>query len=234
MTSRSLPKTKSVLPVIHCESTEQALRNTTIAADCGCDGVFLINHSISAQSLLGIIEVVRADFTDLWLGANFLGMGAVDVFRKIPLNAIDGIWTDDAGVDERRIEQPAAESVQNAIHESGWSGTYFGGIAFKYQREVDHVTKAAKIASQYMDVVCTSGPGTGKVASTEKLQEMKRAIGKTPLAVASGVTPENVGDALPWVDLFLVATGISRSFTELDPMKVESLVSIVKDYDSRH
>lgn len=227
MTSRPLPNPKSILPVIHCESTEQALRNTTIAVDAGCAGVFLINHSISAESLLGMIRVVRASFSDLWLGANFLGMGAADVFGKIPLDDLDGIWTDDGCVDEHRTEQPAAEAVQTAIGESGWSGTYFGGVAFKYQREVDDLTKAAEIASRYMDVVCTSGPGTGKAASIEKLKAMKLAIGDKPLAVASGITPENVSDALPWVDLFLVSTGISRSFTELDAMRVQSLVSKV-------
>ena len=52
---------------------------------------------------------------------------------------------------------------------------------------------------------------------------MKEAVGDFPLAIASGITPENVADYLDVADCFLVATGISRSFTELDPAKVRSL-----------
>ena len=54
--------------------------------------------------------------------------------------------------------------------------------------------------------------------------------GDTPLAIASGITPENVEVYLPFADSFLVATGISRSFTELDPSKVRMLVQRVRSY----
>jgi hypothetical protein len=36
---------------------------------------------------------------------------------------------------------------------------------------------------------------------------LKRALGDWPLAIASGITPENVGEYLPVADCFLVATG---------------------------
>jgi predicted TIM-barrel enzyme len=51
-----------------------------------------------------------------------------------------------------------------------------------------------------------------------------------PLAIASGITPENVGDYLDVADCFLVATGISRSFTELEPSRVRRLIERVRDY----
>src|SRR5438477_29238 len=79
---------------------------------------------------------------------------------------------------------------------------------------------AARAAAASMDVVTTSGPGTGQAAAPDKLRRMKEALGVTPLAIASGVTPENVGGYLPWVDCFLVATGISRTFEEFDPGRV--------------
>ena len=61
-------------------------------------------------------------------------------------------------------------------------------------------------------------------------RRMRQALGTFPLALASGVTPENVTDYLPFVDCFLVATGISKSFTELDPAKVTGLVENVRGY----
>ena len=84
-----------------------------------------------------------------------------------------------------------------------------------------------------MDVVTTSGPGTGQPATREKITRMKRALGAFPLAIASGITPENVGDYLEVADCFLVATGISTSFTELDPGRLRELVNRVHGDSSR-
>lgn len=57
---------------------------------------------------------------------------------------------------------------------------------------------------------------------------MKQAIGEFPLAIASGITPENVSESLDIADCFLVAKGISTSFTELDPVRVKRLVDVVR------
>ena len=93
---------------------------------------------------------------------------------------------------------------------------------------------ATRLAARYMDVVTTSGPGTGLACSPDKVRCMKEALGETPLAVASGVTLENVADYLLWVDCFLVATGVSRSFEELDPLRVEKVVEAVHGAPSQH
>ena len=61
---------------------------------------------------------------------------------------------------------------------------------------------------------------------------MKLALGDTPLAIASGITPENVEEYLPYADSLLVATGISNGFTELDPLRVRSLVERVRAFGS--
>lgn len=52
--------------------------------------------------------------------------------------------------------------------------------------------------------------------------------------VANGITPDNVDQALPWVDVFLVATGIRQTFTELDPARVQALTPTVFEYNQRH
>jgi predicted TIM-barrel enzyme len=81
-----------------------------------------------------------------------------------------------------------------------------------------------------MEVVTTSGPGTGKAASPDKIRTMKQALGDFPLAIASGITPDNIDDYLPNADCFLVATGVSSSFDELDAKLVEQLVEKVHAY----
>jgi len=95
---------------------------------------------------------------------------------------------------------------------------------------VEDLGAAARLASRYCDVVTTSGPGTGQAAAVEKIRAMKQALGPRPLAIASGITPANIGEYLPIADAFLVATGISRSFTELDPALVREAVRRVGEY----
>ena len=215
-----------ILPVIHIETEEQAVRNSLLARDLGCDGVFLINHSISHQSLLNAHAVVKSCTPEFWVGVNCLGLE-----EPLPLfanHSLNGIWVDNAGIDEGRPDQPYAEQVRSSREAQHWEGLYFGGVAFKYQRQPTDLAEAARIAAQYMDVVTTSGPGTGSAADVSKIQTMKAAIPDFPLAIASGITPENVADYLPYADCFLVATGISKSFTELDPRRVESLVECIR------
>jgi len=79
-----------------------------------------------------------------------------------------------------------------------------------------------------MDVVTTSGPGTGEAASVSKIRAMKAALGDFPLAIASGITPENVGPYLGVADCFLVATGISADFSDFDPLRIRALMQIVR------
>ena len=56
---------------------------------------------------------------------------------------------------------------------------------------------------------------------------MSRVTGPERLAIASGVTPDNIGDYLPYVDHFLVASGISQDFHTLDPAKVRALAEAI-------
>lgn len=176
-----------ILPVIHVEHREQAVRNTVLARDLGCDGAFLINHAVSHDELLEAHAAVVASLPGFWVGINSLGQ---DVSRLFALGNVDGIWVDNAGIDERQIDQPYARGVWESRDSHGWKGLYFGGVAFKYQRPVTALDDAARIASQYMDVVTTSGPGTGSAAAVAKIQRMKAALGEFPLAIASGITPE--------------------------------------------
>ena len=118
-----------------------------------------------------------------------------------------------------------------------WSGLYFGGVAFKYKRQVDHdeLGAAAARAAHYMDVVCTSGPETGKPASIEKIQAMHAGLGDgaTSLAVASGITVDNVKAYLPYVDAYLVGTGIEKEFGVFDHVRVQALARKIEAAGAR-
>ena len=216
-----------LLPVVHVETLSQALRNVALAHRCGAPGVWLINHSIRYDELHKIYAQVRAEFPTYWIGLNCLDLTPERAIRTLPAG-VDGYWADNASIDESAAEQPRAARVLEAIRATGWQGLYFGGVAFKYQRKVDDLQSAGEKAGPYMDVITTSGPGTGRQALVSKIQYIKRGAGDKPVAIASGGTPENVRLYRLYATCFLVATGISASFTELDETKMRALLEKLK------
>lgn len=193
--------------------------------------MFLVNHYIRYDGLFKIHEEVHRQFPDMWVGLNCLDMNPtwITVYPEA-----DGMWADDAGIREDLDYQRFAErcaQIQRVVAPPTpvWEGLYFGGVAFKGQRTVrpEHLADVAKKAVPYMDVVTTSGPGTGVAADVEKIRIMKRAIGDAPLAIASGITPKNVHRYMPYADCFLVATGISIDFENLSLPLVKDLLDRV-------
>ena len=88
-----------VLPVIHVESQDQALRNTARAKDNGCDGVFLINHGMDSYELLKIQAECRKIWPEYFIGVNCLELGT-SIFNHVDLSTVSGVWTDNAGINE--------------------------------------------------------------------------------------------------------------------------------------
>ncbi|MEM7423752.1 MAG: hypothetical protein AAF334_08500, partial [Pseudomonadota bacterium] len=116
-------------------------------------------------------------------------------------------------------------------------GLYFGGTAFKKQRPVDPADYqiAAAQAALRMDVVTTSGVATGAAAEAGKIDSFRSGVGDAPLAIASGITPDNAmiyGAA----DCFMVATGINHedSFYDIDPARLRALLSVADDMEAGH
>ena len=229
----------AVLPVIHVRDTEQACRNAAIAIEAGAQGVFLINHDFAHEALLPILREVRAGFPSLWIGVNFLavtGREAFPVLGRLQAEGveIDAYWADDGRIDERAPAnvQAEARAIAAARKASGWEGLYFGGTAFKKQRPVDPsgYEAAAQIAARWMDAVTTSGIATGRAADRAKIAAFRRGCEDAPLALASGVTPENAADYATDVDAMLVATGINRDgdFYEIDPARLRRLLAVIR------
>ena len=143
---------------------------------------------------------------------------------------VDAYWADDACIDEDGANIEAKE-IEAARASSGWDGLYFGGTAFKKQREVDpsRYGDAAREACPFMDVIATSGVATGQEADLGKIEIFRAAIGDHPMALASGISPDN---ALAYadVDCFMVATGINEpgNFYDIDPSRLAELMSITR------
>lgn len=226
-------KTRVLLPVIHpTKGRDGALAAVRIARDGGADGVFLIDQGMSERELLALVGEVRTLYPGWWIGLNLLSHEPADALKAAldTCGAIDGIWSDNAGVDERAGAQPRADRLVTARRERGWNGLYFGGVAFKYQREVSatDLPRATELASSYMDVICTSGPGTGHAADPSKVTAMRSGVSAdVAISLASGVTVDNVHAYLPYVDAYLVGTGIEHEVGVLNPAAVTALARAI-------
>lgn len=201
---------KRFFPVIHCvcpfekRGTGHALRNAHIAFENFADGVFLIGHVLEYQALCFIYEHVRKQFPESWVGINFLDIAARKDWRLLVQLAkrysdLNAIWIDNLP-DTRLDINPRIEM--------------FGGVAFKYidpHLRGEGLVAECHRAKQLVDVITTSGSATGSPPDVAKLAEIRDAIGnQTRLALASGVTRENVAGFLPTVDTFLVASSITK------------------------
>lgn len=229
-----------VLPVIHVLDTKQTEANINLALEGGCAGVFLINHDFGIEPFLPIIKHARKVFPDTWIALNFLAVTGKDAFPilgELQHEGVimDGYWGDDARIDEFSDEdsQTEAQEILNTKAASGWNGMYFGGTAFKKQRDVapENYGQSAKLATHFMDVVTTSGVATGHAADLEKIKVFRNACGDKPIALASGITPENVHEYSELVDCLMVATGINipDDFYNIDPSRLALLMSKLKE-----
>lgn len=202
-------------PVVHMRSSEHALELSQQAFDAGADGVFIIDHISPRVSdvLTSAYEHVRSELgREAFIGLNYLGLTPHDAYSYLSVmkqyDVIDvpphALWADDATLGANILAHRDYHDLQ-AVR-------FFGGVAFKYTRSfTDDPELAAEAATRYRtytDVVTTSGPGTAMAASVGKVQAMKAAIGDQELALASGVSPDNVADYAPYVDIILAASSI--------------------------
>jgi hypothetical protein len=224
---------KKLMVVIHVDNYQQATRNARIAFDAGADGIFLINHRIKARELLRIYYGVRLDqIRQGWIGLNFLDVDPIEALQLLPEDA-DALWVDNPGMFHSWNPSKRLSDLFNEHREFiGKDFLYFGGVAFKGQHTGEDPMTEVGMAPRYMDVVTTSGDRTGVPPELSKIQMMKTVLNphKKPLAIASGITESNVHEFLAYTDYFLVATGVSRSFEELDSDKVSSLSKKIHEW----
>jgi hypothetical protein len=225
-----------VLPVIHVLDTARTADNIAKVIEGGAQGCFLINHDFEKERLVPILRDMRRMYPSFWMAANFLAVTGKDAFPILGALAADGCqidayWADDACIDEDG-ENAQAKAIAEIRQASGWDGLYFGGTAFKKQRAVDpaRYADAARNACQFMDVITTSGVATGQEADLGKIETFRKAIGDRPLALASGITPDNASSYAD-VDCFMVATGINEpgNFYDIDLAKLKSLTALCRD-----
>lgn len=211
-------KGRVLLPVIHYKDHDAALESLDVAVRAGAKGVFLINQgppgtAVDRFDLERLRAASQAAHPGLWVGVNRLEFGLR--YHE----GYDGTWADNA--DAYPNPDALTRRVRDLVRDPPASKPYlyFGGVAF---------------AAKHLDVIVTSGPVTGTPPSVTKIQVMRAAIDtanpEIPLGIASGISPENVSEFLPYAQVFLVASAIEVEFGVLDYDKTARLADRISTY----
>jgi len=218
-----------VWPVIHLSTPEIAYSNAAIASRCGCSGVFLIHMEGKDDQLDPVAIEIKRRHPDLLVGLNYLSLPAhIALARSLSLG-MDATWTDKSGVRSDRVDSMTTNAIEPMLKENP-GHLFFGSIAFKYQPEDLDPPKAALLALDLGMIPTTSGLATGSAPNPKKLSAIRQAIGDRPLALASGVTPDNAYELSGFLSHILVSTGISKSFHEFDEGELATLMGQVSPF----
>ncbi|MFZ3482059.1 hypothetical protein [Sphingomonas sp. 3-13AW] len=217
-----------VIPVIHYQDHGQALRNADLAFDAGASGVFLIEMDGISDPLPAVALTIKHRWPSRLVGINFLGVEPEEAVRWNIECGVDMTWTDAQLTHSSgdRLEQ--GQHIRDHLLECP-THLFFSGVAFKHQRHEPDPIAAARLAVKMGFIPTTSGTATGIAADTNKVEQLHAGLGREmPLAIASGVTPDNVVQYAPYLSHILVATGVSSSFHELDRVLLGQLITRVK------
>ena len=218
---------KKVLPVIHHLDEATSLAQADLAFRENADGVFLISHEGKNEDLLAPARKIKQKYPEKTIGINLLGSDALSALEVVIETGIDALWTDTHGVTSQAIPEQAL-TISQRIQNNPQGPLIFASVAFKYQVEESDPGEAAKRVSALGMIATTSGPGTGYAPDLDKIIRMSEALGGSALAVASGMTPENVHEFLPYVTHYLVATGISIDSHHLDAGRLRDFIATIK------
>lgn len=202
-----------VLPVIHHFDPETSLEQAFIAKRCGADGIFLISHHNEDAQVLKTAEDIKDLISDFKVGINLLNSTPEYAFKMACLLGLDMIWADDVGVTSQQVSQVGVDLAE--LSSNNKDVEIFGSVAFKYQAFEPDPEKAAKQVFELGMIPTTSGAATGVAPTVEKIAGMSKAT-RGSLAVASGMTVDNIAEFAPHLSHVLVATGVSTDEYHFD------------------
>ena len=221
------PRRALILPVVHYQDPKQVRRNADRALDAGCDGVMLIHMDGLNGLLPPAARAVKRIARERIVGINMLGFDSHVVAGASQCLGLDATWTDEQPTHSTDAPWTSADRIATALRPSDRPHLVFVGVAFKHQRHEPQPGEAARRAVAMGFVPTTSGAATGVAADPARVAKLRDAVGPdAPLAIASGITPENAAAFLPHLTHVLVSTGVSSSFHEFDPARLADLVAV--------
>ena len=201
---------------------DRAVSQARLAFENGADGVMCIigEQPFSVSEFLSCYRSVRLAFPEKFVGLNFLSSADVVIENLPQVLDADALWMD-SGVHGKGVHQPYVSSIQRALKDFKFSGLHFGGFFFKGSNQTlplsqERLCEFATLARRSFDILTTSGVCTGVPIDRNQLERIAQSVdSKTSLlALASGVDEGNIDSFLPFVDYFLIGSGIEEIATD--------------------
>ena len=215
---------KQIYPVIHLEDVPLALDQADIAFECGADGVFVISHNGDDEEAAEVARKIKAKYKDKQIGVNLLSTNPANAVRMA--EGLNMIWFDSCGIvnGDHETQSPLVIQRMGEVFDL----KVFGGIAFKYKQHDFKAAASALCAHEIGLIPTTSGAGTGFAPDLQKIIDMSKAVNGN-LAIASGMTPDNIEEFAPYLQYILVATGVSIDAYHFDYEKLRTFIGKVRN-----
>ena len=199
---------------------EQGFAECDKAMEAGADGVFFISHHGDDWLAVKTATYSKRQYPRSFVGINLLSSTPLVAHAEAAAYGLDAIWVDSLGTQEQALAQACLRQPVKV----------FAGVAFKYQPEDLNPEQTCAHLASLGFIPCTSGSGTGVAAAQDKIARLANASGNG-LALASGVSLDNVGMYLPYATHYLVASSISEDTYTLDFEKTAALAGKIHSYN---
>ena len=216
----------AVIPVIHHLDEATTLAEADLAFRCGADGVFLIAHGEGNDILPYLVKKIEKKHLNWFVGMNLLSETPLVAVERAINIGVAGVWLDNSGVSSAGLTEEG-EAIKKLHAQHPWL-KIFAAVSFKGQPYEIFPAQAAEVALANKFIPTTSGTQTAVAPSVEKISIMAEAT-QGKLAIASGMTCENVAQFSPYLSWILVASGISRDEHHLDEDKTREFIKIVEN-----
>lgn len=215
----------------------------------GLDGLIVENHGDipfakpadlgpeTAACMAVITQAVRTA-TRLPVGVNVLANGAVQALAVAKAAGAAFIrvnqWANAYVANEGFMEGRAAEAARYRAWLHARNVKIFADVHVKHgahaitaDRSIQELARDVEFFDA--DVAIATGQRTGDSATTEELRTIAAGT-SLPVAVGSGVNPDNVGDILSVADAVIVASYLKQDgvwWSEVDPDRVATFMAAV-------
>lgn len=221
------------------------LRDTETLMKGGVNGLMMENFgdvpffpgrvpSSVVEQMTEISAEVRKK-TDLPLGINVLrndGLSALAIAHAIDANFIRvNILSGARVTDQGLIQGIAHDLLRERANLKAESIKIFADVDVKHsaplaarplQDEVDDLIERA-----LADAVIVSGAGTGKATDPDKVRQVKKFAGDTPVFIGSGVTAETISQ-FDAADGFIVGTSLKKDRAAANPVELERVKALME------
>lgn len=212
------------------------LRQCQKAFENGSYGIFIIPYyyGISPEDINQIYYQIRKVYPIQFIGINYLAH--VNEYLNIIPPTVSALWTDE-GIGNKD-DFKLLDKINLVKNKLGF--LYFGGFYHKgnnYNFNKFNVPNKKSIALQYIDVLTTTGLGTGIEIKQTEFNIITSGIPKERLAMASGLDYSNIHKYINTIGFAIVGSSLEKTDEvgnikrgHLDSSKIKKLVNKITPY----